>query len=85
MDPPDIDVIFDILEVPGLAVTIAVVEALPDPPNEFATNFTALAAGSHRLDILQYLRQHNWAWDEWACACAAESGDLPILQWAREN
>ena len=42
----------------------------------------ALAAALGQLEILKWLRENNFPWDEETCRRAASGGHLEVLQWA---
>ena len=35
--------------------------------------------------MLQWAREHDCPWDSHVCICAANAGQLEVLQWVREN
>ena len=43
------------------------------------------AAGKGQLEILKWLRENDFPWNEETCARAALFGHLELLQWAHEN
>ena len=43
------------------------------------------AAYGGQLEVLKWLRENSYPWDEMTCACAASGGYLKMLQWARAN
>ena len=45
----------------------------------------ALAAALGQLEILKWLRENNFPWDEETCRRAASGGHLEVLQWACAN
>jgi len=44
-----------------------------------------MAAKAGRLDILEYMRELGYAWNEWTCWKAARNGHLDILRYAHEH
>ena len=43
------------------------------------------AAGAGQLEILKWLRENDFPWDEETCAAAALNGHLEVMQWLRAN
>ena len=43
------------------------------------------AAGEGQLEILKWLRENDFPWDEETCAAAALNGHLEVMQWMRAN
>ena len=56
-----------------------------DRDDELSDGLCTLAAEWGRLEILKWLRENNFPWDEETCRRAASGGHLEMLQWAREN
>ena len=45
----------------------------------------ALAAGEGQREVLKWLRENDFPWNEETCASAALGGHLEMLQWLRAN
>ena len=56
-----------------------------DLDDELSDGLCTLAAEWGRLEILKWLREKNFPWDEETSRRAASGGHLEMLQWAREN
>lgn len=50
------------------------------PTDEFVVE-----AVSSRRGVLPWAKEHNAGWNKQLCMTAAFQGDLPLLQWLREN
>lgn len=46
-------------------------------------DFCAISALNGRLDVLKWLRDNNYPWDEKTFYCAAVSGKIELLEWLR--
>ena len=44
-----------------------------------------LAAKEEQLEILRWLRENDFPWDEKTCTRAVRGGHLEVLQWLRAN
>ena len=51
----------------------------------FNVDLCTAAAYGGQLEVLKWLRENSYPWDEMTCACAASGGYLKMLQWARAN
>jgi hypothetical protein len=47
-------------------------------------DLVALAAGKGFLEVVKWLREKGWAWEEEAMRTAIRSGHLDLLRWAKE-
>ncbi len=56
-----------------------------DLDDELSDGLCTLVAEWGRLEILKWLRENNFPWDEETCRRAASGGHLEMLQWARAN
>ena len=52
---------------------------------QMTVHSTRVAAQIGNLNVLQWLRMMECAWDKTTCEGAAENGHLDVLQWARAN
>lgn len=55
----------------------------PAPEGKDACACAAATEGG--LDVLVWLRERGFDWDEAVCTTAAARGDLPLLQWIHEH
>ena len=62
----------------------AVVPRGVQPTSEKAKDFCGWAAHAGELELLKWLREHEYPWGV-TCMNAAKTGRLDVLQWAREN
>lgn len=51
-------------------------------PDHKDTEMCALSATHNYLNVLKWLREHNYQWDYHTCVNAAERGNMEILKWA---
>jgi len=63
----------------------AILIARPDLKKHFYRTQIRDAVANNNIDMVKFLRSHNFPWDERVCATAAQHGHLHILQWAHEN
>jgi hypothetical protein len=55
----------------------------PDLDSDY--DCAALAARGGHLEVLRWLWETDYEWDDpWTCACAAAGGHLNVLKWLRE-
>ena len=54
------------------------------PTSEKAEHFCGWAAHDGELELLKWLREHEYPWGD-TCRKAAQRGHLHVLEWAREN